>query len=124
MPDIFVPIDTSSYSKKINRLLIDGNFNGFVYNYYLQHRKQVDKYTSAADYAQHFNDTNEMWEAFVNYTAKDSVNLNTVSAKEKESLEIRLKAYLARFRWRNNGFYNVINNDDVVIKKALDVVAK
>ncbi|MBK5272348.1 MAG: carboxyl-terminal protease, partial [Bacteroidia bacterium] len=124
MPDIFVSIDTSSYPAKVNRLLIDGNFNGFVYNYYLQHRKQVDQYISADDYAQHFNKSNEMWQGFVNYVAKDSINLNTVSAKEKETLELRLKAYLARFRWRNSGFYHVINNDDVVVKKALEELSK
>ncbi len=124
MPDIFVPLDTSSYPAKINRLFVNGNFSGFVYNFYLQHRKQVDQYTSADDYVQHFNKTNDLWEGLVNYVAKDSVNLDTVSIKEKESLELRLKAYLARFRWRNNGFYHVINSDDVVIKKALDVLAK
>jgi carboxyl-terminal processing protease len=124
MPDIFVPIDTSIYEQKINKLLIDGNFNGFVYNYYLQHRKQVDQYANATDYAQQFNNTDEMWNGLINYAVKDSVNLTTVSAKEKESLQKRLKAYLARFRWRNAGFYQVLNSDDPVIKKALEVLAK
>jgi carboxyl-terminal processing protease len=124
MPDIFVPIDTSTYEQKINKMIIDGNFNGFVYNYYLQHRKQVDQYANAADYTQQFNNNNEMWNGLVNYAVKDSVNLTTVSAKEKESLQKRLKAYLARFRWRNAGFYQVLNSDDPVIKKALEVLAK
>ena len=124
MPDIFVPIDTSSYEQKINKMLIDGYFNGFVYNYYLQHRKQVDQYTNATDYAQNFSSTNEMWNGLVNYAVKDSVNLTDVSGKEKESLQKRLKAYLARFRWRNAGFYQVLNSDDPVIKKALEVLAK
>jgi carboxyl-terminal processing protease len=65
-----------------------------------------------------------MWNGLVNYAVKDSVNLTTVSAKEKESLQKRLKAYLARFRWRNAGFYQVLNSDDPVIKKALEVLAK
>jgi carboxyl-terminal processing protease len=124
MPDIFVPIDTNGYQQKINKLLIDGNFNGFVYNYYLQHKQQVDKYTSAADYTQHFNNAGEMWNGLVNYAVKDSVNLTTVSANEKELLQKRLKAYLARFKWRNAGFYQVLNSDDIVIKKALEEFAK
>ena len=124
MPDIFVPIDTSGYEPKVNRLLIDGNFTGFVYDYYLRHRKQVDQFANAADYTQKFNNTGEMWNGLVDYAIKDSINLNNVSEKEKESLEKRLKAYLARFRWRNAGFYQVLNSDDPVVKKALEVFVK
>jgi carboxyl-terminal processing protease len=87
MPDIFVPIDTSSYEQKINKILIDGNFNGFVYNYYLQHKKQVDQYANATEYTQQFNNADEMWNGLVNYAVKDSVNLTTISVKEKESLQ-------------------------------------
>jgi len=124
MPDVFVPIDTFGYSQKVNKLLIDGNFNGYVYNYYLQHRKEVDSYKTSGDYIQGFNHTNEMWDGFTNYATKDSVDLSTVTAKEKELLEKRLKAFLARFRWRNAGYYQVLNNDDPAIKKALEEMKK
>jgi carboxyl-terminal processing protease len=124
MPDIFVPIDTSSYQPKINRMLLDGNFNNYVYNYYLQHRQQVDQYSTAADYTQGFNNLNEMWKGLVNYEVNDSVNLQAISAKEKESLQKRLKASLARFKWRNSGFYQVLNSVDPVIRKALEELKK
>ncbi|MGZ5191497.1 MAG: S41 family peptidase, partial [Flavisolibacter sp.] len=66
-----------------------------------------------------------MWEQFVNYTAKkDSVNLVSLTEKQKESLQKRLEAYLGRFRWRNSGYYQVLNSDDAVINKALEVVKK
>jgi carboxyl-terminal processing protease len=39
-------------------------------------------------------------------------------------LQLRLKALLARFKWRNTGFYQVLNNDDLAVKKALDSIAK
>ena len=123
MPDIFVPIDTIRYQQTISKLLVDGNFNNFVYNYYLQHRQQVDQYANAADYVQHFNNTNEMWDGLVNSAFKDSINLKTVSANEKAFLQKRLKALLARFRWRNPGFFQVLNSDDIVIKKAAEQLA-
>ncbi|MES1217768.1 MAG: S41 family peptidase, partial [Bacteroidota bacterium] len=124
MPDIFVPIDTSSYPKNINRLLINGNFSGYVYSYYLQHKQVLDSYKTSDDYTHQFNKTNEMWDGLVNFALKDSINLSNVTPEEKESLGTRLKAYLARFKWRNNGFYQVMNHDDEVIKKALEELAK
>ncbi|MDP4265444.1 MAG: S41 family peptidase [Bacteroidota bacterium] len=124
MPDIFVPADTSSYPVGVNRLLGDGSFNSFVYRYYLQHRSQVDGYASATDYTSHFNHLDELWSQFVNYVTKDSVDLTVVSPKQKESLQKRLEAYLARFKWRNYGFYQVLNTDDPVVIKALEELKK
>jgi carboxyl-terminal processing protease len=65
-----------------------------------------------------------MWNALVQYTAKDSFNFTKVSSKEKELLTLRLKALLARYKWRNSGFYQVLNNEDPVVKKALEAIAK
>ncbi len=124
MPDFFVPIDTASYPSAINKLFINGSFNSFVYTYYLQHRAQIDQYTSATDYTQKFNQVNEMWDQFVSYAKKDSVNLNIVNAQQKESLQKRLEAYLARFRWRNSGYYQVLNKEDSVVIKALEQLKK
>ena len=124
MPDFFVPIDTATYPTIINKLFINGSFNSFVYTYYLKNKQQIDQYSTATDYAQGFKQANEMWDQFVLYAVKDSVTLSTVSAKQKESLQKRLEAYLARFRWRNSGYYQVLNNDDAVINKALEEVKK
>lgn len=124
MPDIFVPIDTASYPIGVNRLFIRGSFNNFVYIYYLQNRHTIDQYTSVADYTQRFDGLNEMWNQFVAYAAKDSVDLRNVSNKQKESLQKRLEAYLGRFRWRNTGYYQVLNNEDIVIMKALEDLKK
>jgi len=120
MPDIFVPIDTAAYPDAISRLLVDGRFNNFVYRYYLQHKQQMETYNSAEDYNHRFSYTDDMWNQFVQFGLKDLIDLNSVSAKQKQSLQERLKAYLARFRWRNYGFYEVLNNDDPVVLKALE----
>jgi carboxyl-terminal processing protease len=125
MPDFFVPIDTATYPTGVNRLFINGSFNSFVYTYYLKNRSQVDQYTSAADYVQRFDKLKEMWDQFVNYAAtKDSVNLRALTDKQKESLQKRLEAYLGRFRWRNTGYYQVLNSEDAVINKALERLKK
>jgi carboxyl-terminal processing protease len=124
MPDIFVPIDTSVYPAAVNRLLIDGRFNNFVYRYYLQHKSQIGTYKSADDYEEHFVNLDDIWNQFANYSLKDSVDLASLSAKQKNALEERLKAYLARFKWRNYGFYQVLNHDDPVVIRALEELQK
>lgn len=124
MPDIFVPVDTATYPAGINKLFINGRFNSFVYSYYLQHKQQVDQYATAADYVQKFDKINEMWDQFIGYAAKDTVNLGILNVKQKTSLQKRLEAYLGRFKWRNSGYYQVLNNEDPVIRKAIEEVNK
>jgi carboxyl-terminal processing protease len=125
MPDVFVPLDTSSYHRIVNTALLSGNFNSFVYNYFLKHKPLVEKYNTTADYIKGFSSQKDMWDQYVIFAAKeDSVNLSMISGAEKESLQKRLEAYLARFKWRNPGFYQVLNSNDTVIKIAEKELSK
>lgn len=119
MPNIFVPLDTNSAVRAVNHLLANGNFNGFVYNYYLHHRQQIDAYKSAADFAQHFSVSGEMWNEMLTYAAAEKISLKNITEQEKAALSQRLKALLARYRWRTNGFYQVLNETDPMVRKAL-----
>jgi carboxyl-terminal processing protease len=122
MPNVFVAIDTSTYPALVNRMLLDGRFNSFVYSWYLQHKQQMDSYTSSSDYLLRFNQLDDMWNSFVGFAAKDKIDLTTLTLAQKQSLQKRLEAYLARFRWRNTGFYQVLNSEDPVVLKALEVL--
>ncbi len=124
MPDIFVPIDTTRYQQQVNRLFLNGGFNRFVYEYYLQHRTPMEQYKTAGEFARNFNDTEDMWNGLVKYAATDSINLSSISEEDKLDLKQRLKALLARYKWRSPGFFQVLNADDAMFKKALETIAK
>lgn len=118
-PNIFVPLDTSHSRQIITRLQNDGKLNNFVYEYYLHHKQQIEQYTSSTDYTNKFNGS-DMLNNFL-ATANDSLRLKNISAQEKELLQQRLKAILARYKWRNSGFFQVLNNEDIAIKKAMEI---
>jgi carboxyl-terminal processing protease len=124
MPDHFVPLDTNGYQRRVNTLIAGGGFNAFVYNYYLTNRDQLSKYKDATAYEKQFNGEESMWAGLVNYAAKDSIDISGVTGKEKESLEQRLKALLARYRWRSTGYYQVLNANDAMVLKALETIRK
>ena len=118
MPDIFVPIDTTRFQQQVNRFLITG-FNSYVYNYYLQHRAEMDQFKSAAEFARNFNRMDELWNGLARYAATESINLSILSEEDKHDLKQRLKALLARYKWRSPGFYQVLNEEDPMVKKAM-----
>ena len=118
-PNVFVPIDTLLYKKNINDLFAGNDLSRYAYLYYLVNTKEINQYKSAADFNLLFN-TDKLWNDFSNKVLGSKI----VTEKEKAVLQLRLKAMVARFKWRNSGFYQVLNNDDVVVKKALEIFAK
>lgn len=121
-PTIFVGIDTSRTMQKLLHLLNNSDFNSVVYEYYLQHKQQLDQYKAATDYVSGFNAA-DMWGGLLN-KGEDSFNVKTAGPKEKELIQQRLKALLARFKWRNSGYYQVLNSEDPAVKKAIEVTAQ
>jgi carboxyl-terminal processing protease len=65
-----------------------------------------------------------MWDEWVKAAAKDTLQLTTITGRKRELLQIRLKALLARYKWRNTGFYQVLNSDDASVRKAMELVKK
>ena len=124
MPDVFVPIDTSLFTRSVTRLYLDGRFNNFVYKYYIHHLPQFNQYKTPSDLASNYQNTSDAWEQLVTYAAKDSINLAKIPLTDKENIQHRIKAYLARLRWRTQGFYEVYNLYDPVVQKAKEALAK
>jgi carboxyl-terminal processing protease len=123
-PDLFVPIDSSLYIRSVTRLYLDGRFNNFVYSYYIEHLPEWEKYKTPGDFVINYKDSEDAWEKLVAFAAKDTINLSKIPEKDKQEIQDRLKAYLARFRWRTQGFYQVSNSNDKMVKAALSELNK
>ncbi|HEY0434590.1 MAG TPA: S41 family peptidase [Chitinophagaceae bacterium] len=123
MPDVFVPIDTNNIQRNVTQLYLETTFNSFVYSYYMQNLSLFNQYKSAVDFAQHFSGIDEVWKKLEAYALKDSIYLRNIPDRDQAGIKERLKAYLARYKWRSEGFYEVLNQNDDAVKKAIDVLA-
>jgi carboxyl-terminal processing protease len=123
MPDKFVPIDTNFIQKNVTQLYLASTFNNFVYTYYVQNLSLFNQYKSATDFAQRFTGINDAWNQLVAYALKDTIYLKNIPLKDQVGIKQQLKAYLARYKWRYEGFYEVQNMTDPAVKKALEVIS-
>ncbi len=121
-PNVFVPIDTS-LRRRVSSITNDGFFNQFVYKYFLAHQAEMAKFTSASDYISRFNN-DDLWNEFLKYSSTLSKKPVTWTSSQKELVLQRLKAVLARFKWRNTGFYQVLNSEDNAVQKSIEVLKK
>jgi carboxyl-terminal processing protease len=122
MPDVFVPIDTSVFTRSVTRLYLDGRFNNFVYQYYLANRAAIDQYKTPAEFARGFQNTSDAWNQLVTYAMKDSINLTRIPESDKKNIQKRIKAYMARLKWRTQGFYEVSNANDPIVARGKEVL--
>ncbi|HYO23221.1 MAG TPA: S41 family peptidase [Flavisolibacter sp.] len=121
-PDVYVPVDTSSFTHNVTRLYLDGRFNAFVYQYYITHQPEFQQYKTAAEFAAKYQNTQSAWNSLVSYALKDSIYLEKIPQSDRKNIEERIKAYLARLRWRSQGFYEVYNTFDPIFKKGKEAI--
>lgn len=122
MPDVFVSIDTSSYPRQINQLFLSGRVNNFVYRFYLQHRDEIDKLESLNAFEQRFANRQDMWTGFAQEMADENIELPVLNDSTRQSLERRMTAFLARFRWRNTGYFQIMNKEEKEVQRALELL--
>jgi len=123
-PDIFVSFDTSTLSRSITSLYVNGTLNRFIYSYYIQHLPVFQPFSGPAAFNAGFHDDEKVWNALTSYAAKDTIDLHSLPARDKEALQHRVKALLARQIWRTEGYYEVSNAFDPAVAKALEVIGK
>ncbi|MBO9565361.1 MAG: S41 family peptidase [Niastella sp.] len=123
-PDIFIPFDTAGYSAPVYALFNNQTFSRFIYGYYMQNRAYFDQFKNPADFAQRFNQSEAAWNSLVAYAAKDSVQLQGLTGRDKAEVEHRIKTWLARQLWRMPGYYEVNNLSDTMVIRALQEIRK
>jgi carboxyl-terminal processing protease len=121
-PDIFVGFDTTVVDTTITEMYRKNTMGRFVYRYYVKNKDQFVKYKDPSDFERDFQISDELYGQFRNFAATDTINISNIPSKDKSFLSLRLKSLFARQIWRTEGFYEVANADDPVIRKAAEVI--
>jgi carboxyl-terminal processing protease len=124
MPDYFVPVDTSQYSKYYYTVYESGLLYNFAFHYSDVNRKQFGKYKSSVELLG-FIKKQSLLNNFVAYAEEHNIKKNASDIKVSAILlQTQLEAYIMRNFFDNEGFYPVYNTIDTAVKKALEVAGK
>ena len=118
-PDVFVALDSSILVSDISDAYPASRLNIFLYRYYLNNRNQLATYKTPADFNKRFN-AETLWEPLVSFAKKDSVDIAGITSGYKDVFLHRLKANLSRQLWRTEGFFEVWNSTDPVVRRAVE----
>jgi carboxyl-terminal processing protease len=119
-PDYFVPMDGiiyNDYYQSLKQWIPD-----YAYIYYTQFRKDL-KFKTWQEYQTNFKISDFAFNDFIKYTERKGLKkqpneLSTI----KEGMRKLLKARVARLMYGEEGYYGILNDNDPVIYKALEVL--
>jgi len=121
-PDIFVPYDTAMFTKDVMHAMMNGTLTSFVYKNFLRNEKEFRQYSSPKQFEENYQVNDETLNELKAFAEKDSVSLNLKGLQERSILKREIKALTAREIWRTEGYYEVINQFDSTVKKALELM--
>ena len=124
MPDIFVPLDTTIYTDYEREIIRNGILNQFILQYVDKNRKKLKStYRDITEFINKFVVTDDLLHELDTYSIE--VGLKTKPDDEnmpKEHLRLLCKAYIARDLFSINEFYEILNQSDPNVQKALEVL--
>ena len=124
MPDYFVPLDTTQYTRFHRQLAARSYIINANLKYIDVNRKQLrNRFATFTD----FNARYEVPESFVNDVLEAAAKDNIKPKDEQElqqtlpRLRLQLKALVARDLWDMSEYFQVINEENPIVRKAVEL---
>ena len=122
MPDIFIPRDTSGVTSYFSSIVNSGVLYMYALEYSDQHKAQFAAYKDYKELWDYLK-TQPLVSDFANYAMRKGIKKRpTLIAISRQLIETQLQAYIIRNFFKDAGFYPVFQQDDVTLKKAVEVL--
>ena len=128
MPDIFVPLDTTRYTKLHRELSARSYVNNANLHFMDRHRKQLEKqYKTFEAFRDGFTVPADVLDTmFAEAARKDSLKAKDDAelAKTRTDVSLILKGLVARDLWDMSEYFQIIYAEDPIVQRALEVLRK
>lgn len=121
-PDVFVPYDTTLVPKPAVQLYLKGVLTKFAFLYYLQHTGEIRNLPSPVEIDKQLQADQSVWPSLAAFAMKDSIDLNTINIDAKDDVLEKFRAFVAKDRFGTQGYFEVNNQKDEMIQKALQYI--
>ena len=124
MPDVFVPLDTTFSSKFYGELLRKNVLGDFTLTYADNNRNQLKKdYPDITSFQKSFKVSEKMWNDFMSQAEKEGVKRDTAGiATSGNFIRLQIKALIARDLWNSDSYFEIINDVNSALHKAMDAI--
>jgi len=122
-PDVFVPNDTTLGSRYLTDLRINDIFRRFSFEYVDNRPELKAMYTSSRDFVNRFEVTDGLMNQFLAFAKEKEVEYNDKGyARSERFIRNRVKAFIGRRMFNEDGFYPVAHEVDRVLQRAIELM--
>jgi carboxyl-terminal processing protease len=122
-PDIFVPLDTTKYSKNAVLALSSGTLTEAISTYYNANLNTLKAFKSIEAFKNNFNDENGILKNWQQVCQRDTIGVKAFNnPKDVIVLKTRAKAQLAKVLYGLSAYYHIINAQDAEILKSIQTL--
>lgn len=124
MPDIFVPLDTTSVTGFYSKMIRTGVLNSFILEYIDKNRSKLKStYKEFKTYNDKFEVTEKILADLVAYGKENDIETSDKELeKSKDDFKIIVKALIARDLWDMSEYYQIVNVRDKGFNKAVEIM--
>ena len=129
MPDLFVPLDTTGVTDYFSALIRSGSLNTFALEYVNNNRESLlSTYDEFGKFRDHFDLEKDFMKTFFAYVDREKGDNEALLFNKEEYelsenlLKLRLKATIARDLWGYAEFYEIYNQSNEILQKAIRVI--
>ena len=118
-PDEYIPFDSTLYDTSINKLYANNAIGNFSYRYFLSQRQRLTQYRSIEEYISGYEVTDKAVEDLIKFSNNPELQYRPLTKTSVKFLKTRIKAMMARIKWNESGYVQVLNDGDENIAKGL-----
>lgn len=124
MPDRFVPLDTTAFTKYYRNVVAKGLVNRFVIKYVDAHRAELKKmYPSDSDFVKNFEVTDDMIDSVKELAEKEGIEFNQEQFDLSRPLfTMSIKGLIGRDLYDQATYFKVYNQYDPIFKEAFNLI--
>ncbi|MCB0457680.1 MAG: S41 family peptidase [Flavobacteriaceae bacterium] len=121
IPDVFIPKDTSIENETLDYVSRNGFMSYFIFEYLDQHRAQFED-MSYANFKENYQVSEALAQEFISYSRLQEAQIDLTNYNG--ALKMALKANLAQQLYGPNAYEFILNGNDVMLQKVLELEQK
>ncbi|MBB3187934.1 S41 family peptidase [Microbacter margulisiae] len=124
MPDIFVPLDTITFTNYLRDIIAKGIVNKVIMQYIDQNRKTLSKeYATFKSFNEHYSIPDTVFKQIIQSATDQKITFNAKQyGLSKSLLKTQLKALIANDLWGRTDYYRIMNSDNEIVRKAVSIL--
>lgn len=123
-PDIYVGYDTSHWSSPLLSMAFSEEMKTAIWDYFIRNRTTL-KYKNITDFSKSFKGEGQVLNQYIAMLSpgeRKTVLKNFNSPANQQYFGLQIKAQIARYLFRDNGYYSIKLKEDNMVNKAIAVL--